>query len=496
MERGLFARSNKLIASSLGQAGTTKSQGIHAIGEQRAAHYFFATFSSSVNSSMNNFQPNDGQEPDPEELRKIWEEMLKQGFDPEALAAAGGFDGTPESLQRLFANIQGAFLIPTPPADGSGVNWQAASSRAKEISRVNARPLNNLDSKKLTDSLGIANLWLNEATDISEITVESKLLSRTLWVDDALPLFRLLAEPVADRMNRSLGEAIQSQLPEELAESLKGASDIMRSAGAMMFAMQLGAALGQLSREALTGTEIGLPIYAEQRPAFIVQNLEEFIDSLALGPDEDQAYIYMAIRELAHVRLFKHSRWLREKIVAQIREYASGIKVDTSRMEELSEDFDPSNPHELQQALESGAFLMERSPSQQVALDIIETNLALIEGWVDAVTIEAAKRLPKGEAIREAVRRRRATGGPAERTFQALVGLELRPKRMREASTLWQLIGEAVGNEKRDGLWDHPDFLPTTLDIDNPQKFVAKVKNDLGIGDAMDQALRDLLGDV
>ncbi|MEY3406438.1 MAG: hypothetical protein RLZZ556_510, partial [Actinomycetota bacterium] len=245
-----------------------------------------------------------------------------------------------------------------------------------------------------------------------------------------------------------------------------------------------------------TGTEIGLPIYIEQRPAFVIQNLDEFIKSLDLGPDEDQAYIYLALRELAHVRLFKHSRWLREKVVAQIREYAAGITVDTSRMEEISEDFDPSNPQELQAALESGAFLSPRSASQQTALDIIETNLALIEGWVDAVTITAAKRLPRGEAIREAVRRRRVTGGPAERTFQALVGLDLHPKRMREASALWLQIGQAVGNEKRDSLWDHPDFLPTASDIENPEKFVAKVKNDLGIGDAMDQALRDLLGDV
>ena len=165
-------------------------------------------------------------------------------------------------------------------------------------------------------------------------------------------------------------------------------------------------------------------------------------------------------------------------------------------MQEISEDFDPSNPAELQAALESGAFLAERSESQQAALDIIETNLALIEGWVDAVTSEAAKLLPKSEAIREAVRRRRATGGPAERTFQSLVGLDLRPKRLREASALWIAIGKAVGNEKRDSLWDHPDYLPTTEDLNNPEKFVARVKNDLGIGDAMDQALRDLLGDV
>lgn len=440
--------------------------------------------------------PGENDQPDPEELRRIWEEMLKQGFDPEALAAAGGFDGSPESLKNLFENIKGAFLIPTPPEDGSGVNWFAAAHKAKEIAKLSALPIDEAGKKKITDALGIANLWLNDATDIPEIAVEPKLLTRTLWVDDALPLFRVLAEPIADRMNRSLGEAIQSQLPEELAESLRGASEIMRSAGAMMYAMQLGQALGQLSKEALTGTEIGLPIYVEQRPAFVLQNLVEFIKDLELGEDEDQAYIYMVIRELAHIRLFKHSKWLREKIVAQIREYAAGITVDTSRMEELSEDFDPQNPAELQQALESGAFLMERSEQQQIALDIIETNLALIEGWVDAVTSEAAKRLPKGEALREAVRRRRATGGPAESTFQALVGLELRPKRMREASKLWQSLAEAVGAEKRDSLWDHPDFLPTAQDIDNPEKFVAKVKNDLGIGDAMDQALRDLLGDV
>lgn len=442
---------------------------------------------------MNDENGNSSSSPDPEDIRRLWEQMLSQGFDPEALASAAGFDGSPESLQQLFANIQGAFFLPTPPEEGSGVNWQAAALKAKEIAKVGSVALDDKDRKNLTDSIGIANLWLNEATSISEVAVEAKLLSRALWVDDALPLFRALAEPVADRMNRSLGEAIQTQLPEELAETLKGASEIMRSAGAMMFAMQLGQSLGQLSQEAITGSEIGLPIYAEQRPAFITQNITEFVKGLDLGPDSDQVYIYLVLRELAHTRLFKHSKWLREKVVAQIREYASGISVDTDRMEELSTGFDPENPEEIRMALESGAFLAETSAEQQQALERIETNLALIEGWVDAVTTEAARRLPKGEAIREAVRRRRATGGPAERTFQTLVGLSLRPKRMREASELWQKIGAAVGNEKRDSLWDHPDLLPTDKDIDDPDKFIARLKADLGLGDAMDQALRDLL---
>jgi len=444
---------------------------------------------------MSDFPSNSGQEPDPDDLRRIWEEMMKQGFDPEALAKAGGFDGTPESLKKLFENIQGAFLIPNPPADGSGVNWEAAATKAKDLAKVGALLPDEKSKQRLNDAFAMAQLWLSEVTQISDPATEAKLLSRVLWVEDALPLFKLLAEPVADRMNRSLGEAIQTQLPEEVSEALKGAGDIMRSAGAMMFAMQLGQALGQLSKEAITGTEIGLPIYVEQRPAFVLQNLNEFVKTLELGNEQDQAYIYMALRELAHIKLFKHSKWLREKIVAQIREYAAGISFDTSAMEEISEEFDPQNPTAFQQALESGAFLAERSESQLAALESIETNLALIEGWVDAVTSEAAKRLPKNEAIREAVRRRRATGGPAEQTFQSLVGLELRPKRLREASNLWKMLGEAVGAEKRDALWDHPDFLPTAQDIDNPEKFVAKVRLS-GPTDAMDQALRDLLGDV
>jgi putative hydrolase len=74
--------------------------------------------------------------------------------------------------------------------------------------------------------------------------------------------------------------------------------------------------------------------------------------------------------------------------------------------------------------------------------------------------------------LRETVRRRRASGGPAEQTFATLVGLELRPRRMREAAQLWQLLKHDRGTDGRDALWEHPDLLPTTEDLDDPQAFV------------------------
>ena len=79
--------------------------------------------------------------------------------------------------------------------------------------------------------------------------------------------------------------------------------------------------------------------------------------------------------------------------------------------------------------------------------------------------------MPAAAKLQEAVRRRRAAGGPAEQTFAALVGLELRPRRLRDASTLWGSLRTRQGTEARDGVWMHPDLLPTAADLDDPLGF-------------------------
>jgi hypothetical protein len=84
----------------------------------------------------------------------------------------------------------------------------------------------------------------------------------------------------------------------------------------------------------------------------------------------------------------------------------------------------------------------------------------------------AKDRLPQADALAEAIRRRRATGGPAERTFATLVGLELRPRRLREAAAIWQGLTAERGIAGRDRIWAHPDLLPTADDFDDPDGFV------------------------
>jgi putative hydrolase len=159
-----------------------------------------------------------------------------------------------------------------------------------------------------------------------------------------------------------------------------------------------------------------------------------------------------------------------------VEEFASGIRVDTSALEQLATQFDPANPQSIEEVMRSGMLEPQTTPEQKTALTRLETLLALVEGWVDVVVGDAVtNRLPGADALRETLRRRRASGGPAEQTFATLVGLELRPRRLRAAAALWRLVGDRHGLPARDGIWAHPDLVPTAEDLDEPMDFADRI---------------------
>jgi putative hydrolase len=434
----------------------------------------------------------DSEQPSPEDFEAFMREFLEkgaQGMDVEKLAAAAGLPSDPAQMAALMAQLRAA-LGQMAASDGS-VNWKLATDQARQLAASESEVLSLETQSEIVKALSIATLWLNGATQISELTAEPKFLTRELWVQDAMPLFQALATPVAERMSAALSDSLREAAPEEIVGMIGNATSMMKSLGGALFAMQLGQSLGKLSSEVLTGGDIGLPIFSDQRAAFVTQNIKNYIT--ALDVETDQVLIYLSVRELAHARLFKHSRWLREHVINQITQYASEIKIDTTQIEELTRDMESIDAAALQEAFQNGAFIAARSEDQTRALESIENTLALIEGWVDAVTDQATSLLPKSIAIGEAVRRRRATGGPAEKTFGTLIGLELRPRKLREAATLWREIGHRLGSEKRDALWQHPDMLPTADEIANPELLFARL--DASTDDGFDRALRDLLGE-
>ncbi|MEL0260863.1 MAG: zinc-dependent metalloprotease [Aquiluna sp.] len=398
------------------------------------------------------------EEENKDELEEMIQRMLSSGqIDPEAMSKLAGMGQNPQMMAQLFSQVRNLM------GDGSGsIDWKMAQKQALEIAGKEQRAVSESFSQEISNAFDMARLWLSEVT-VFEPVLETKLLSRKLWVEDAMPLFAELSEPVANSMAKALSENLAQAMPEEFSQILGPATKFIGNAGAAIFAMQLGQAIGKLATQTVSATEIGIPISG--KAGLISQNVADFLEDLETPKSE--VLIYLAIREVAIQSLYAANRWLRDGITTQVREFAAGLKVELSGIEELVEQVDPNDPESINRVMEATAMMTSRTEEQETALVRIETTLALIDGWADHVSQEAARRLPNIGSVIEIVSRKRAAKGAAEKTFEILLGLELQPKLRREAKAMWDQIAN-LGQDKRDLLWRHPDQLPSIEEIADP----------------------------
>jgi putative hydrolase len=248
--------------------------------------------------------------------------------------------------------------------------------------------------------------------------------------------------------------------------------------GVVAFSGQLGQALAALASDVVSASEIGIHLTEMAVCALVPANVTQFGSGLGLPVDDVR--LYLALRESAHQRLFAHVPWLRPRVIGAVEGYAKGMTVDSERLQSAMGGVDFNDPEALQQLMSAGLMKPEDTVEQRAALARLETLLALVEGWVDDVVDSAiAERMTSAVQLRETMRRRRAAGGPAERTFATLVGMELRPRLLREAATLFAVVRAGRGVEERDALWAHPDLLPSPDDLADPLGFIEESAHEL-----------------
>jgi putative hydrolase len=384
---------------------------------------------------------------------------------------AAMFGNDPAAIQAAFAQL-GQLMSWT----GGPVNWDLARDVARQTVATEPDPsVSESARREVAEAIRLAELWLDPVTTLTTSRADALAWSRAEWIESTLPVWRTLVEPVAARVVAAIGEV----MPAEMAGSAMPLVGVLRQMGGAMFGAQIGQALASLASEVAGATDIGLPLGPAGRPALVPINVAAFGEGL--GIDSGDVRLFLALREAAHQRLFAGVGWLGAHVLSAVESYAGGITVDMSRLEQLVAQLDPTDSEAISKALSEGMFTPEQTPQQQAALNRLETVLALIEGWVDEVTAEAAgPRLATADALRETLRRRRAAGVPAEVTFGNLVGLQLRPRRLREAAELWRQLAAARGVDGRDAIWAHPDLLPTAADLDDPAAFVQARALDLG----------------
>jgi putative hydrolase len=425
------------------------------------------------------FLPGDGQ-PDFEALLKQFSEM---GIDSQTLAGAKSFienmqSGSTSSNQNL-------------------INQSMLRQIAKKIIATKSDlPIGVGDQEQLAQSLAIANTWLDTEILFPASTLPSNIAwSKGTWLDESLAGWQSLIEPLAIGMADALAQVVTSpttalpielagqidQTPEQQEVMKQMVAKLLRGFMGTLIANQLGQGIGLLANSITSANDVAIPLLKPDSGSHLIpQNIQEWSDGL--GIEKSEVNLYLALREVAASRLFAKNIWLHTYLRDAITTYGKGITIDvesiTRQAEEAmsSGEIDPNNPQAINIALNSGLFTPQQSPAQELALSKLEMALALIEGWIDHVISQVASdRIPSFNALIENSRRRRATNSPMQQLFASLLGIEISPRKMREASAFWGEVKNLRGADGRDKCWEDPAFLPMPKDLADAKAFLDSV---------------------
>ena len=382
--------------------------------------------------------------------------LRSSGVDPGSIAQMPGVGDisqlSPAQLLAMRAQFQQMFSAST----SEPVNWQMGQELALQQARGDGDPtVTAAVADSTRQALQVADLWLDTATELMPAPGQREAWSRSAWVERTLPVWKDVCAPVAEAVTTALARTLEKQIRdmpaemEQAAQQMGALGSIMRTMAGTAFGLQIGQAIGELAKEALGATDTGLPLTREPGTALVPANVASFAEGLEV--DEDEACMFLAVREAATARLYAHVPWLRGQVLQAVAAYAREIRIDTETLESAVAQVDPNDPDALREALESGLFAPQETEAQREALENLETLLALVEGWVEVVTARAAApHLPHIMALAEMMRRRRAQGGAAEQVFARLIGLTFRPRRAREAAELWAHLGAQADDAERD----------------------------------------------
>ncbi|MFT4107993.1 zinc-dependent metalloprotease [Propionicimonas sp.] len=399
-----------------------------------------------------------------------------------------------EALMGRLQGMMGAFatqMASFGKSDESGMNWGFTKDVVRRLTAA-AGPdpsAGTAELARIRDAVALADLWLDEELGFPRLSSPAAAWTRAEWVERTWSTWQQLVRPVTGQLSVALRGLVD-------ARESASVEPMLRMALSGMFASQVGQSLASLAQSVVSAADIGLPLTGEPQVALLPVNISAFSEGLEADPGD--ILLFLAIREVARQRLFGAVGWLGPQLLALVEHYARDIAIDPDALEQAIESqlgsaMTPEALEDAGQALAGSLFAPQVTEEQREVLERLETLLALVEGWVDEVVAQVAgTRMPAAAALTETLRRRRAVGGPAESALKSLVGLELRPRRTRDAANLWAATRVARGSEARDATWDHPDLLPTTADLADPLGFAA-AGHTAGAPDDLDAELARLL---
>lgn len=291
------------------------------------------------------------------------------------------------------------------------------------------------------------------------------VVSRAQWVEENIPSFRLLMEPLAEKLTGGMAPA---PLPEP-------AGQMLRQVGGILMGLQAGIVLGYLGRHVIGQYEIVLPEPEGGRLLYVLPNLYEVERDWELDPREFRYWI--ALHEVTHHLEFSRP-WVRTYFHGQLRTLIQSLNLDPSRMQSAFEGLELLDPERLAETLQDPESLFRAAwtPLSHDAMGRLHALMTLVEGYatfvMDAV---GARVLGDHPRLKEVMDRRKRSTSPGEVLLERLLGLELKRRQYEEGVRFCRYVAGMRDIAQLNRAWDNPESLPTTEELADPDAWIARV---------------------
>lgn len=338
--------------------------------------------------------------------------------------------------------------------------WLIASASNPPATREEVDALRREIARLTTVADGVARVSTGLGEGLPPARV--RVLGRRAWIEANLASLAWLTDPMADRL---LGQTVN------------------RALATRALALQLGVVFGYLATKVLGQYELFLPGGVEPgRLTLVGPNLLELERNLLVESalDAEEFRFGVILHELAHRLQFEAVPWLRPELRAVLDEYLGETSLDPDRLRDVAANVgkllrDPGALTDPQRLL---ALVL--SPRQQELVERAQTLMSLLEGhgnavmdWGAGLAAERAGIELDPTRVRTILNRRRSN--PADQLLRRALGLSMKAQQYQKGEAFILSVVERYGRERFNRVWERPEHVPTTAELEEPERWARRV---------------------
>ena len=303
-------------------------------------------------------------------------------------------------------------------ADSGGdgpVDWTAVGTAARAGTDPGDVTLSEAERQGYADDVADARDAVRTVAGVEfDLPEHAQVQNRHHWIDANLVTFERLLAPLENR----------TVLAPSLARSANTGS--------------MAITLGFLANNVLGQYDPLLLGDGDHELYFVHPNIEAAATDLEVERDRFRRWI--AFHEVAHAAEFGAAPWLSSRLETAAEEAVSKL---------ANGDFDRS------------------------ALGELDRTMTAVEGYAELVMDRAFDR--EYADLREKLDERRANVGPVSTVIRRLLGFGMKRRQYERGRKFFDAVADARGVENAAVVWDSPDNLPTDEELDDPDRWLARV---------------------